>query len=66
MITYSYEHQIIGKNFNCPNGKEFEHDHNINDDALTHCPECKLPVKRLIGAPNFKFRGGAPTPKFYN
>lgn len=65
-MTYDYEHTVTGANFNCSKGREFVHDQNINDDALKVCPECNLPVKRLIGACNFKFKGGSPTPKFYN
>lgn len=65
MPVYEYEHMVTGVNFNCSKGKEFEEQQSIKDDALTACPECQLPVKRLISKTNFSWKGGAPTPKTY-
>lgn len=67
MISYEYEHTLEGEHFDfdCPNGRVFEIEHGINEDAKTTCPECGMKIKRLIGAPNFKFKNGAPTPKFF-
>jgi putative FmdB family regulatory protein len=61
-MTYDYQHVEAT---DCQNGRRFEIEHDINDDAKTVCPECGASIKRLIGAPNFKFKGGSPTPKFF-
>lgn len=66
MPTYLYEHKITGLHFDCPKGKEFEIEQKITEDKLTNCPECKLPVNRLIsGSVGINWKGGAPTPKTY-
>ena len=44
MAVYEYEH--TGKA--CQVGKVFEVEHPISDDALTECPQCGQPVRRLI------------------
>ena len=40
MPTYTYE---------CENGQRFDVFQSMKDDPLTVCPECGLPVKRVIG-----------------
>jgi putative FmdB family regulatory protein len=51
MPVYEYEH--IEKS--CKLGKVFEWEQSIKEDALTSCPECGSPVKRLISAPTLSF-----------
>ncbi|MCE5231026.1 zinc ribbon domain-containing protein [bacterium] len=47
MPVYEYEH--VGEA--CSLGAQFEHVQSIKDDALTVCPKCGRPVKRLISLP---------------
>jgi len=66
MPTYLYEHTVTGAHFDCANGKEFETQQSIKEDAYTTCPVCQLPVKRLIaGGVIAQWKGGSPTPKHY-
>lgn len=44
MPTYEYEHEGDG----CALGKRFEHRQSIKEPALTACPDCGKPVRRLI------------------
>lgn len=44
MPVYEYAH--TGKP--CKRGEVFEVEHSIKDDALSKCPECGGPLKRLI------------------
>ena len=53
MPVYEYEH--IGKP--CHRGQVFEVRQSIHDKLLTHCPDCKKPVKKLLS------RVGISTPK---
>jgi predicted nucleic acid-binding Zn ribbon protein len=63
----------------CEEGHEFEVQQKIKDDPLKKCTrvilgdalldnqqECGAPCKRLISKTSFKFKGGAPTPKFHS
>jgi putative FmdB family regulatory protein len=51
MPIYEYEHQEQA----CKLGKRFEHEQPITAAALTACPECGGPVKRLLSAPMLRF-----------
>jgi len=62
--------------YRCDEGHEFEVNQRITDDPLTECvvedcgaegvAVCGEPCHRLISTgTNFKFKGGAPTPKHY-
>ena len=44
MAIYEYEHIEAS----CPRGKVFEEVQSVHDDALTVCPDCGQPVRRLI------------------
>jgi putative FmdB family regulatory protein len=44
MPIYEYEHLA----FPCSLGKIFEIRQSIQEDSLTHCPECKGPVRKYI------------------
>jgi len=54
-------------------GQVMEIEHSIKDDAVehmthlnaTHYGGCNGKLKRLVGAPLFNFKGGAPTPKYH-
>ncbi len=48
MPTYLYECKKCGR---------FEDFQRITDDPLAECPDCKGPVKRIIGAPGIIFKG---------
>lgn len=48
MPTYLYECEKCGR---------FEEFQRISEEPLTECPNCKNPVKRLIGAPGIIFKG---------
>lgn len=50
MPVYEYRH-IDEKSERCPLGDEFEWTQSIREDALSVCPECGQPVKRLISRP---------------
>lgn len=45
MPIYEYEH--LDDEF-CEFGHEFEFQQSLAEDALTHCPFCERPVKKLI------------------
>ena len=47
MPVYEYEHT----GDSCALGKVFEHVQSIKSDALSACPECGGPVRRLISMP---------------
>ena len=47
MPIYEYAH-IEETGHACPRGQEFDLHQRISDDALTTCPDCRRPVKRLI------------------
>lgn len=64
----------------CDEGHEFQTMQSIHDDAITEClmstdespsfysstaTQCGAPCHRQISAVGFKFKGGAPTPKFH-
>lgn len=67
MPIYLYTHEKDKTNNRvCTHPWEFELDHNIKNDALTVCPECGRPVKRLVaGGVSVKWKGGYPTSKTY-
>lgn len=46
MPTYDYEHQT---QVDCKSGRVFEAFQGITASPMEVCPECKTPVKRLIG-----------------
>ncbi|NLJ84338.1 MAG: FmdB family transcriptional regulator [Halanaerobiaceae bacterium] len=48
MPTYLYECEKCGR---------FEEFQRMSDEPLSECPECKSPVKRIIGAPGIIFKG---------
>lgn len=48
MPTYLYECEKCGR---------FEEFQRITDEPLSECPECKSPVRRIIGAPGIIFKG---------
>ena len=48
MPTYLYECEKCGR---------FEEFQRMSDKPLSECPECKSPVKRIIGAPGIIFKG---------
>ena len=48
MPLYEYEH--IDKI--CQLGKIFEIQHPMTDKALTHCPECNCPIRKIISKIN--------------
>jgi len=48
MPVYEYEHLADP----CAVGRFFERTQAMSEDALTTCPECGGPVKRLISLPN--------------
>jgi predicted nucleic acid-binding Zn ribbon protein len=61
----------------CDQGHETEVKQSIHDPSLSRCIEytddedpigsrCGAPCKRLIGTTSFKFKGGAPTPKYHH
>lgn len=49
MPVYEYTHEETGC---CAKGERFEILQNIKDPALTICPECGKPVRRLIPLTN--------------
>lgn len=53
--------------YECPNGHRFEILQTIHEEPLTQCTTegCQSPVRKVITAANFSFKGGAPTKKFY-
>lgn len=60
--------------YRCTAGHEFEALQTIHEEPLTSCtmimpPDgapCGESVTRQISKPNFSFKGGAPTPRFYD
>jgi len=46
MPNYHYSHENPSKD--CPKGQEFVFFQSMQDEALSVCPECKLPVSRII------------------
>mgnify|MGYP001281093287 FL=1 len=48
MPTYLYECEKCGR---------FEEFQRMSDEPLRECPECKSPVRRIIGAPGIIFKG---------
>lgn len=69
MPTYVYLHTDEEEYYPelCFHPKEFEYDQKITEDALTECPHCGVPVKRLIaGGVSVNWKGqGPPTPTFH-
>ena len=62
--------------YRCELGHEFDELQTIHEAPLTECrdrhapPEgdggpCGAPCRRVICAPAFSFKGGAPTPRFH-
>ncbi|KPJ78358.1 MAG: transcriptional regulator [Deltaproteobacteria bacterium SG8_13] len=53
MPVYEYEHTNQGKpgEGSCERGRIFEVKQSMQDAALTRCPHCKAPVKRILSAP---------------
>ncbi len=53
--------------YRCDKGHEFEELQTIHEAPLETCrePGCDALVQKVICAPNFTFKGGAPTPRFY-
>lgn len=54
MPVYEYEHEEPP----CSLGKVFEIEQPINDWALTRCPECNGPVRKLMSLANIKHQKG--------
>lgn len=48
MPIYEYAHDDAALDPPCELGAEFEWTQSIRDDALTACPRCGRPVRRLI------------------
>jgi predicted nucleic acid-binding Zn ribbon protein len=69
MPTYLYTHSVPVEEWDgtcCEHAEEFEIDQKITEDALTVCPHCHQPVKRLIaGGVSVRWPSGAPTPTFH-
>ena len=62
--------------YRCEMGHEFEAEQSIHDEPLEACTHvvtnhkkivnvCCSPCKRLISQTSFKFKGGAPTPRYH-
>jgi putative FmdB family regulatory protein len=74
MPTYSYIHtkvnsiETIDSINKCEYTEEvFDVVQSIKDDALSLCPTCNEPVKRIItSAPGYKLNGTGFTPKFHS
>lgn len=65
MPTYLYKH--AEQPSHCVQGQEFEITQKITDEKFKTCPDCDLPVVRLINNEGgFTWKGGAPTPKTYH
>lgn len=64
MPTYSYTH-LTQDEHRCVY-PDFDVTQSIKEEALTDCPTCGMPVKRIITtAPGYKFNGSGFTPKFH-
>lgn len=48
MPVYEYTHCDTLNDGDCPRGQEFEETQSIKEDALTTCPSCGRPIKRLL------------------
>ena len=48
MPVYEYEHLKEP----CTLGKVFDYKQSIQDEQLTHCPQCSEPVKKIISSIN--------------
>jgi len=64
MPTYTYTHIDSNKIVRNCQSHDFDVFQSIKEDALTQCPTCLKPVKKIItSAPSFTMQGG--TPKFH-